>query len=160
MLRKPRQSTKTANLPMANRMPPLAPRALRTANRPRRRRGQRSLDATQWNRGSTLGILCARSCPSRQDSERRKPKRRSERCRKAWVATQAAGHTQLNPTTIPFFQSLPQSGPDFSTMTHRLRSLRESPTPSWAGIGAPRFHCVASRLRIALTMPRRAPLLV
>ena len=59
-----------------------------------------------------------------------------------------------------FFQSLPQSGPDFSTMTHRLRPLRESPAPSWAGIGAPRFHCVASRLRIALAMPRRAPLLV
>ena len=70
------------------------------------------------------------------------------------AALQRERRDTRRPTQQPsrFCQSLPQSGPDFCTMTHRLRSLRESPTRSWAGSGGPRFHFVASRLRL----PQRA----
>ena len=133
---------------MANMAPPPAPRAPRAANRPRRRRSQRSLDATKWNRGSTSGILCVRSCPSRQDSEPRNP--RATRSAAGRRRLQRKRRDTRHPTQqrSRLCQSLPQGGADFSAMTNRLRSLSESRPRPWAYSGGPRFHFVASRLHL------------
>ena len=147
---------KTANLPMANRMPPLAPRALRTANRPRRRRGQRSLDATQWNRGSTSGILCAREKLPQSAGQRTPKAQAALGASPEGVALQRKRRVTRRPTQQQsrFCQSLPPNGSGFSGVTNRLRSLSESRTRSWAGGGGPRFHFVASRLRLLRLLQR------
>ena len=70
---------------------------------PARKASKRSLDATKWNRGSTSGILCARSCLSRQDSEPGKPKRRAERCLKAWRCNASGAFHDTQPGNHPAF---------------------------------------------------------
>jgi len=64
---------------------------------------KRSLDATKWNRGSASGILCARSCLNRQDSEPRKPKPRSEGCLKTWRCNASGAFRDTQPGNHPAF---------------------------------------------------------
>jgi len=125
---KPRQSTKTTNLPVANMVPPPGPRALRAANRPRRRRSQRSLDATKWNRGSTSGILCLRSCPSRQDSEPRNPRATRRVAGRRRLQRKRRDTRRPTQQRSRLCQSLPPNGSGFSGLTKRLRLLSESLT--------------------------------
>ena len=131
---------KIANSRTASPIPPPVPRLSRAAT------------VASMERSGIEGVrqkFCAREViPFVETTNPRKPDGTRRVPRRGGVATQAARHPTPNPTTIPLCQSLPQNGSDFSMMTNRLRPSSVPPTRSLACRSAPRFHFVASRLRL------------